>query len=80
MNSWDRFVLPLPFGRGVLVWGAVIPPPAPDADSEVLERTRMQLEVELIRITAEADRLAGVDVVEPAPLRDEPAASAANAA
>lgn len=80
LNSWDRFVLPLPFGRGVLVWGAVIPPPAPDADSESLERVRVQLETELIRVTAEADRLAGVAVIEPAPLRGEPAASAANAA
>lgn len=80
MGSWDRFILPLPFGRGALVWGDPIPPPAPDADNAEMERIRLRLEHELNRITAEADRLAGADVIEPAPLRadadPQPAATA----
>lgn len=77
-NSWDRFVLPLPFGRGALVWGDPIAPPSPDADSAEMERVRAALEAELNRITAEADRLAGVAVIEPAPAR--PATLAATTA
>ncbi len=67
-SSWDRFVLPLPFGRGALIWGAPIPPPGPDANQAEMELVRGQLEAELNRITAEADRLAGAGVIEPAPL------------
>ena len=79
-NSWDRFVLPIPFGRGALIWSDPIPAPSPDADSAELERVRAKLEAELIRITQEADRLAGVEVIEPAdpPVRNlepTPAAS-----
>jgi lysophospholipid acyltransferase (LPLAT)-like uncharacterized protein len=79
-GSWDRFVLPLPFGRGALVWSDPIPAPAPDADAAEVERIRAKLEQELIRVTAEADRLAGAEVIEPAPAPEsnnlEPATSA----
>jgi hypothetical protein len=34
-----------------------------------MERLRLQLETEMIRIAAEADRIAGVAVIEPAPPR-----------
>lgn len=68
-DSWDRTILPLPFGSGVLVWGDPIAPPAPDADSEAMEACRAELETELNRLSAEADRLARVPVIEPAPLR-----------
>jgi lysophospholipid acyltransferase (LPLAT)-like uncharacterized protein len=80
-NSWDNFILPLPFGRGALIWGDPIPPPAPDASPAEMELVRAQLEAELNRITAEADRLAGAPVIEPAPEKrvsatPEPAATA----
>lgn len=68
-DSWDRFILPLPFGRGALVWSDPIAPPSPDADSAEMERVRLALETEMNRISAEADRIAGVDVIEPAPAR-----------
>lgn len=71
-ESWDRFVLPLPFGKGALIWGNPIAPPAPDASDAEVERVRAALEAEMNRIAAEADRLAGVPVIEPAP-RSEPA-------
>lgn len=66
-KSWDHFVLPLPFGRGALVWGVTIAPPPPNASDEEIEAVRLALENEMIRIAAEADRIAGVPVIEPAP-------------
>lgn len=67
-DSWDHFVLPLPFGRGALVWGNPIQPPAPDADDAEIEAVRLALETEMNRIALEADRLAGVAPIQPAPL------------
>lgn len=71
-KSWDHFVFPLPFGRGALIWGNPIDPPGPDADEAEIEAVRAQLEKELNRISAEADRIAGVPVIEPAPAKSEP--------
>ncbi len=65
-NSWDRFVLPLPFGRGYYIWSDPIVVER-GACSEALEIARRNLEEELTRITAEADRLAGLPAIEPAP-------------
>ncbi len=78
-KSWDQFVLPLPFGHGALIWGEPIAPPGPNASDEEIEAVRMALENEMNRIAAEADRIAGVPVIEPAPLRTqlEPANPAA---
>lgn len=65
LGSWDRFLVALPFGRGVYIWGEPIAVAA-DADSDAVERARRALEAELNRITAEADRLCGRVPVEPA--------------
>lgn len=73
-DSWDQFVLPLPFGRGALIWGNPIAPPSPDASDEEIEAVRLALENEMNRIAAEADRIAGVPVIEPAPARGDAAA------
>ena len=64
-NSWDRFVIALPFGRGVYLWG----PPlhvAADADEAARERARIILEERLNALTAEADRMVGAEPIEPA--------------
>lgn len=79
-NSWDRFMLPLPFGRGALVWGDPIAPPAPEADNMEMERIRAALETELNRITAHADRLAGNAIVEPAAMETKSAPEPASVA
>ena len=68
MDSWDRFVLPLPFGPGALVWGEPISV-SRDADDAAMETARLALENELLRITAEADRIAGAPAIEPDPPR-----------
>lgn len=70
-KSWDQFILPLPFGRGALIWTDPIAPPPLDASDEEIEAVRRKLEDEMNRIAAEADRIAGVAVIEPAPLRAE---------
>jgi hypothetical protein len=66
-QSWDRFILPLPFGPGVRVWGDPIPV-SRDLDDAGMETVRLLLEKELQRISAEADRLAGAEVIQPANL------------
>jgi lysophospholipid acyltransferase (LPLAT)-like uncharacterized protein len=79
-DSWDQFVLPLPFGKGALIWGNPIAPPAPDASHTEVEAVRLALEAEMNRIAAEADRIAGVPAIHPAPPRDEPLTDAAEMA
>lgn len=67
LASWDRFLLALPFGRGVLICGEPITVPS-DADAAALEAARLLLETRLNEITAEADRMCGRVPVTPAPL------------
>ena len=64
-NSWDRFVIALPFGRGVYLWGAPLYVPS-DADKAALEEARLTLEERLNALTAQADRMVGVEPIEPA--------------
>lgn len=63
-QSWDRFLLPWPFNRGILLFGEPILVPAA-ARLEELERIRRGLEAELIRLTQEADRRCGREPIEP---------------
>jgi lysophospholipid acyltransferase (LPLAT)-like uncharacterized protein len=55
MSSWDRFMLALPFGRGVFVVGTPIDPTDMD-----LEELRVLIETRLNETTDHADRLAGI--------------------
>jgi lysophospholipid acyltransferase (LPLAT)-like uncharacterized protein len=64
LGSWDRFVVALPFGRGVYLWGEEIRVPR-DADAAAMEAARRRVEDELNRITAEADRLMGHAPIPP---------------
>lgn len=66
LNSWDRFVLALPFGRGVFLWGMPITV-ARDADAAAREAARLELERQLNALTAEADRMMGHVPIEPDP-------------
>jgi len=56
MRSWDRFLIPKPFSRVVVSWARKVAAPAPDADAETLERTRLELNdaLERARLHAEA--------------------------
>ena len=66
LGSWDRLVVPMPFSRGVFLWGTPILV-ARDADDQALERVRLQIEDALIQLSAEADRLCGHQAIEPGP-------------
>ncbi|PIW26588.1 MAG: hypothetical protein COW30_14370 [Rhodospirillales bacterium CG15_BIG_FIL_POST_REV_8_21_14_020_66_15] len=75
LQSWDRFLVAWPFGRGVIVWGDPIEV-ARDADADGLAAARAEVENALNAITAEADRLTGRDPVAPA---DTPSPAPADA-
>jgi lysophospholipid acyltransferase (LPLAT)-like uncharacterized protein len=61
LGTWDRFVVALPFNRGVYVIGAPI-----DVADLAPETARQLIEDRLNEITAYADRLVGVPTIEPA--------------
>lgn len=64
-KSWDRFIVPYPFGRGVIVWKEPLHVPA-DAGPADLEILRQELERRLNDATREADEACGGPVIEPA--------------
>lgn len=66
-STWDRFVLPLPFTRGVIVWGEPIFV-AREADGAMLEAARATVEAGLTAVTHQADEIMGVATVEPEPV------------
>jgi len=70
LHSWDRFLIGYPFARGVFICGEPVTVPA-DADEAALEAARATLEARLNEVTAEADRLCGRVLVEPAPVAAE---------
>jgi lysophospholipid acyltransferase (LPLAT)-like uncharacterized protein len=53
LNNWDRTTINLPFGRGNLVGGEIIRVP-PDADADMMEAARAQLEATLNDATRRA--------------------------
>lgn len=63
-GSWDRFLIPLPFTRGVLIFGAPLLIPPERADRET---SRKLLEDALTAVTDQADRLVGSEPIQPAP-------------
>ena len=64
LSSWDRFCLPYPFVRGVILWGDPIAVPR-HAEAADLERLRRKLEESLNRLTAEARQRCGQPQIEP---------------
>lgn len=58
LNNWDRSVIHLPFGRGVIAAGDLVRVP-PDASSETMESLRAQLEASLNQVTRRAYALVG---------------------
>lgn len=67
-KSWDRFVLPLPFGRGIIIWGTPLTIPA-DASDEDLENYKKQIEDEMNNLLRDADTRMGREPVEPAEVK-----------
>jgi lysophospholipid acyltransferase (LPLAT)-like uncharacterized protein len=53
-KAWNRSYLPLPFARGVIVYGEPIYVPK-DLSDEAFETYRLKLETELLRLKAKAE-------------------------
>ena len=53
-KSWDRFLLPYPWSKGIIVYGRPIQV-APDVDEEAISAVMTELEAELNQITQLAD-------------------------
>ncbi len=60
LKNWDRSVIHLPFGRGVIAADELIWVP-PDADGEAMQILRLQLEQRLNEVTSRAYRIVGAD-------------------
>ena len=73
MPSWDRFIVPLPFSRGVFVWGEPILV-EPGARGEAIELARVAIETGINLVSEEADRLSGHDPAEISPAPPQGAA------
>ena len=63
-GSWDKTLLPLPFGKGLFLYGEPFRVPR-GADEEEQERLRQSLEAELDRLTDAVDEATGIGVEEP---------------
>ncbi len=74
LGTWDRFIVALPFTRGVYVWGPVLDF-SPTALGGAPDGGRKALEDALIAVAAEADRLCGHAPIAPAPTGAEPVPS-----
>jgi lysophospholipid acyltransferase (LPLAT)-like uncharacterized protein len=72
LKSWDRYLLPMPFSRSVVVYGE----PFPIADAVTDEDALARIAGSLDAATREADRSAGI--VAPAPWPGPEAAAAAD--
>lgn len=57
-KSWDKYILPKPFSKAALIYGAPILP-SPDTSDNVIEMESKYLEKELNRISNEADLSVG---------------------
>ena len=66
LRTWDRFLLPLPFDRGALVFGAPIRPEGRGLDGA--DALRAEIETATTAVTERADRLMGRAPIHPDPL------------
>ena len=64
-KGWDRLIVPLPFSRGVFVWGEPVSV-CRRATAAEQETARRAIENRLNAITAEADRQCGREAMTPA--------------
>lgn len=64
-DSWDRFILPKLFGKGLIIWGTPVYVSKSTTDAE-LETLRLSIETEMNALLAEADTALGHPAIEPA--------------
>lgn len=56
LNTWDHFIIPIPFCRVVFIWGEPVWAPRDSTRAE-MEEKRLLLEDRMRQITEEADRI-----------------------
>lgn len=66
LGTWDRFLVALPFNRGIILIGEPFTVPK-DADEFAREAARLEFERRMNALVFEADRRMGRTPVEPAP-------------
>ena len=66
LSTWDRFLIPLPFCRGIMKWGEPITI-AGDADETDVARITKDLEQQLNRLTHQLDAELGLGKISKAP-------------
>ncbi len=71
LKSWDRFIVPLPFNRGVIVWGDPVSFERPN-DASNAQNHLNSFEDALNAVTRRADEFVGGEVIEPATLVGSP--------
>jgi lysophospholipid acyltransferase (LPLAT)-like uncharacterized protein len=59
VRSWDRYMVPLPFARALLIFGEPLEVPS-DATEEQVEQARLQLQSEIHRLHAQAEAELGI--------------------
>ena len=64
LGTWDRMIIALPFGDGVLSWGDPIEVPR-DLDSDGVESYRQRIEAAITALSDEADAAVGVAPITP---------------
>ena len=72
LSTWDKLIVPLPFGRGKIIWGTPVYIPAEASDADI-ERYRSAIEHEMNELLAKADSAMGHEPTWPTPLKDKPA-------
>lgn len=75
LDSWDRFLVMLPFGRAGVFWGEPLVVPRRASEPE-LQALAAELERRLLELTERADRALGRLPVAPGPRPDAPLAPA----
>jgi len=71
-NSWDRFMLPLPFGRGKIIFAGPVRL-AKDASNADIETARKKLEDMLNQASQKCDREMGCEIILPAKINNKKA-------
>lgn len=64
LSSWDRFMVAMPFSRGIFIYGEPIAP-CQTNDETALKEASIELENRLNSLTRQADELMGVPPTEP---------------
>ena len=63
LPTWDAYLIPYPFAKALMIFGDPICVPS-DADEATIEQARLQLEGEMHRLEAEAERRMGFGTSE----------------